>query len=111
MGYDGDQPRIQREKALLTELYRVKTIFETVAYRDLPYFASNGGGKEKIKEHYLQDEGTIGFVEVKQNSHGKSVVNHLWSKRTIKRAIRKKLSSSKRKSKTHGTKTKINAKR
>lgn len=93
-----DRNTLEREKAKLTELYRVKLIHETNV-KNLPYLPSNGSKVEKIKEHYLAQDGTVGFVEVKDSSHGPSVVNHLMSKRTIKRMIRKKISSSNKKAK------------
>ncbi|HYD91621.1 MAG TPA: hypothetical protein VEA37_09070, partial [Flavobacterium sp.] len=101
-----DQHTLVRERAKLAELYRIKGIYETRKYRELPYIAGHGGKVSKIKEHYLVDEGTIGFVEVRESSHGRSVVNHLWNKRTIKRMIKNKQSSSKRKSKSNGNKKK-----
>lgn len=102
-----DKTTLLRAKFRLTELYRVKTIHESAAYRDLPYLpALHGSIVEKIKEHYLIENGTIGFVEVKESSHGPSVVNHLWSKRTIKRRITKKLKTKQNgKQKKNGQKT------
>lgn len=94
-GQEVDRHTLTREKVKLSELYRVKTIHETTI-RNLPYLPSGGSRVDKIKEHYLADEGTIGFVEVKDSSHGASVINHLWSKRTIKKRIKKKLQKSKK---------------
>jgi len=103
-GQPVDESTLEREKAILTDLYRIKTIYETAIYHRLPYLPSNGSRVEKIKEHYETQSGTIAFVEVKQSSHGASVVNHMMSKKTIKRAIKKKQQSSKRKTKQHGNK-------
>ena len=51
-GQEVDEHSLTREKLKLAELYRVKTIYETAAYRKLPYFPSNGTGVKKVKEHY-----------------------------------------------------------
>ena len=105
-GQEVDRHTLTRERVKLQELYRVKTIHETTI-RNLPYLPSGGSKVDKIKEHYLTEDGTIGFVEVKDSSHGPSVVNHLMSKRAIKRQIRKKISSTNKKLKQMGTKRRV----
>ena len=109
-GQEVDTGILKREQLKLVELHRIKEIHETTAYKKLPYIASGGSNTEKIKEHYLKGEGVVGFVEVKENSHGQSVVNHLLSKRTIKRMIKKSQQSSKLKQKQMATKKRTTTK-
>lgn len=110
-GQELDEYTLQRERAKLAELDRVQVIHETAAYRNLPYFPSGGGGTvKKIKERYLKAEGTIAFIEVKESSHGQSVTNHLQKKKTIKRRIKHKQSSTNRKIKQMSTKRKTKEK-
>lgn len=106
-GQQVDENTLAREKAILAELYRLRGVYESKKYNELPYLNCGRSEVKKIKEHYSKKDGTIAFLEVKESSHGKSVSNHLSNKKTVKRRLKKKQSSLNKKLKTMATKKRV----
>jgi hypothetical protein len=89
----GDLKRAQLE---LQELVRIKELHTSGKYNNLPYFNCNGITLDKVKEHF-NSEGTFAFIEIKESSRGKYVMNHKLSKSSILKQIKQKQMATKKK--------------
>lgn len=94
-----DETTLSQAKLDLVELDRLQQIYDGDKYEKLPYFSSNGSRVDSVKDHYDKDDGSLAFIEVKQMSSGKFVVNHKHSKSFIKKQIKQKQMATKAKTK------------
>lgn len=92
-----DSSTLKRAKNDLNELIRVQDIHNGGGYKKLEYFNSPGSRVDKVKDHFDKDDGTLSFIEVKQSSSGKFVVNHKQSKSSILKQIKQKQMATKKK--------------
>lgn len=101
---EGDLIRAKNE---LTELDRVRSIYESEAYgkKLLPYLPSNGSITEKVKAHFDELDGELLFIEVKPSTNGRIVTEHVQTKSHIKKSIKQKLMATKKAAKKKVAKT------